>query len=255
MKLAMEIADWIKKQVKDAGKKGIVLGLSGGVDSAVVGALSKRAMGDDLLGLILSCKSQSGDEQYALKIAEKFNIKIEKISLDDIYDMIILKYPRASDMAKANIKPRLRMIALYYFANSLNYLVAGTGNKSEIAVGYFTKYGDGGVDILPIAGLFKTEVRQLAKELGIPQEIIDRVPSAGLWVGQTDEGEMGITYEELDKTLIAIENNKTKNIDKGMLKKVKKMIVDSEHKRASIPIFKVKSKKAKGKSIPQSGIS
>jgi NAD+ synthase len=104
-------------------------------------------------------------------------------------------------LATANLKPRLRMATLYYYANKLNYLVIGTGNRSELAMGYFTKYGDGGVDLLPLGNLLKTKVRELAKELKVPQEIIDRPPSAGLWHGQTDEGEMGISYAELDNIL------------------------------------------------------
>ena len=140
-------------------------------------------------------------------------------------------------MAYANLKPRLRMCALYYFAQKLNYLVAGTGNKSELVVGYFTKYGDGGVDILPLVGLLKTEVRQLAKELKIPREIIEKTPSAGLWHGQTDEGEMGITYEELDRIIVAIGRKKIKGISKAKLSKVKKMMRGSLHKRAPIPVF------------------
>src|SRR5690606_5628013 len=105
------------------------------------------------------------------------------------------------DMAVANLKPRLRMTTVYYVANTRNYLVAGTGNRSELTIGYFTKYGDGGVDLLPIGRLLKAEVRELARELGIPERIITKAPSAGLWAGQTDEGEMGFTYAELERYL------------------------------------------------------
>ena len=101
-------------------------------------------------------------------------------------------------MPDANIKPRLRMASLYFIANSLNYLVAGTGNRSEITLGYYTKYGDGGVDVLPIGGLLKSEVRALARELGVPEPMIDKPPTAGLWVGQTDEDEMGFSYDMLE---------------------------------------------------------
>src|SRR6185369_6674237 len=101
----------------------------------------------------------------------------------------------------SNVKPRLRMAALYFVANSLNYLVAGTGNRSELTIGYFTKHGDGGVDILPIAGLLKSEVLAMARELGVPAEIVDKAPSAGLWQGQTDEAEMGFSYADLERYL------------------------------------------------------
>jgi NAD+ synthase len=237
MKLSKEIADWIREKVEKAGKSGAILGLSGGVDSTVAAALCKKALGDNILGLVLPCESGPEDTGCALKIAGEFNIKTKEVALDGIFNELVKTYPEANKLAKANLKPRLRMATLYYFANSLNYLVVGTGNKSELTVGYFTKYGDGGVDILPLGGLLKCEVKKLAEELGIPDEIICRPPSAGLWEGQTDEGEMGITYEELDKAILAIEKNETKDIDKEALSKVKKMIANSAHKRTKIPIF------------------
>jgi NAD+ synthase len=237
MELSKEIANWIKGQVESANKKGIVVGLSGGVDSAAVAVLSKKALGQNVLGLILSCKSSSQDENLALKVAKKFDIKTERVVLDDVFDKLVGVFPEADNMAKANLKPRLRMCILYYFANTLDYLVAGTGNKSELVVGYFTKHGDGGVDILPLGGLLKTEVRDLAKALGIPDEIVNRAPSAGLWHGQTDEGEMGITYDELDKVIKALEEDRVKGIDENSLLKVEKMMKGSEHKRAKVPIF------------------
>jgi len=153
MALSDKIANWIKKQVKESGKKGIVLGLSGGIDSAVVAALVKKAMGENVLCLLLPCKSNPEDEKYAEMAAREFNIKTKKVVLDDIFDEFVKINPGASSLAKANLKPRLRMATLYCFANTLDYLVAGTGNKSELLVGYFTKYGDGGADILPIGGL------------------------------------------------------------------------------------------------------
>ena len=238
MKLSNKIAAWIKDEVKKAGKKGIVLGLSGGIDSAVVAVLSKMVLGDNVLGLILPCGSSPEDVECASELAKKFNIKTKTIALDNIFADFVKIYPEASSMAKANLKPRLRMSTLYYFANTLDYLVAGTGNKSEISIGYFTKYGDGGVDILPLGGLLKSDVRKLAEELGVPGKIIERPPSAGLWHGQTDETEMGITYGDLDKAIEAIEENKTDTIEKEVLSKVKKMIASSEHKRADVPTWR-----------------
>jgi NAD+ synthase len=237
MRLSERIANWIKRQVQEADKKGVVVGLSGGIDSATVAVLSKKALGDNVLGIIAPCKSNARDEELAIKVARKFNIEVKRIVLDAIFDKLVKAYPGGSDIAKANLKPRLRMTILYYFANSLDYLVAGTGNKSELFIGYFTKYGDGGVDILPLGGLLKTEVRELARDLGIPDEIIDRPPSAGLWDNQTDEAEIGITYEELDKAIKAIETGQINDINKSSLLKVKKAMENSEHKRAKIPIF------------------
>lgn len=238
MKLSKQIASWMKKEVKDAGRKGIVFGLSGGIDSAVVGALAKLALGDNVMALILPCQSDPRDVELAFEIAKKFHIETRRIDFEGAFGEIEKTCAESTDLAKANLKPRLRMSVLYYFANSMDYLVAGTGNKTEIAIGYFTKYGDGGADILPIGGLFKEEVRALSRELGIPKEIRERVPSAGLWEGQTDEGEIGMTYSELDKTLKAIENDTPAKVDKKALAKVKKMMKRSQHKRTSIPIFK-----------------
>jgi len=207
-RLSEELAKWIRKQVQTANKKGVVLGLSGGIDSSCVAVLSKKALGSNVLGLILPCNSNPMDEELALKVARKFGIETKKICLSNILNGLVSMCLESNDIAKANLKPRLRMAVLYYFANTLDYLVVGTGNKSELCVGYFTKYGDGGVDILPLGGLLKTEVRKLAKELRIPKQIIDTPPSAGLWHGQTDEDELGITYNELDRIINAIEKKR-----------------------------------------------
>jgi NAD+ synthase len=223
---------WIRKQLKDSRVKGIVLGLSGGVDSSVVAALARAAVGKKrLLALILPCHSQEQDLKDARLVAKKLGIKTKTIDLSKIYDNLIKTLPKANKLALANLKPRLRMLTLYYFANKLNYLVCGTGNKSELKVGYFTKHGDGATDILPIGDLLKTQVRKLAKELGIPKYIITKPPSAGLWLGQTDEREMGITYPELDDILARQENKKRQILSKTKVNKIKEMIKGSEHKR------------------------
>ena len=238
MKLSEEIANWIKERLEKSGKKGIVFGLSGGLDSAVLANLVKMAAGDNVLGLILPCKSNSEDRELAMKAAEGAGIETKEVPLDGVFDELVGARRNANNPAKANLKPRLRMAVLYYFANTLDYLVAGAGNKSELTIGYFTKYGDGAVDILPLGGLLKEEVRELAKKLGVPGEIIKRPPSAGLWQGQTDEAEIGLTYDELDSAIAAIEKNKTQGIDEKTLDKVKKLIEKSEHKRVKIPIFR-----------------
>lgn len=237
MQLADRIATWLKERVVEAGRDGVVLGLSGGIDSATVGALSRRAVGDKVLGLIMPCHSNPADERDALTAARSFDIKTQKVDLTPVYDALLSVFPTGSDLARANLKPRLRMITLYYFANTLNYLVAGTGNKSEAMVGYFTKYGDGGVDVLPLGGLLKTQVRALAAELGMPREIIDRVPTAGLWEGQTDEGELGITYEELDRSIQLVESGEASRCKPKTLEMLRALHRASEHKRAPAQIF------------------
>jgi len=232
-----KIIYWIKKQVEDSGAKGIVMGLSGGIDSAVVAALSKEAVGkNNLLVLFMPCNSNIQDLKDARQVAKRLNLKSRLVDLSGVYNNFLKVLPIAGGLAKGNLKPRLRMSTLYYFANKLNYLVCGTGNKSELLVGYFTKYGDGGVDILPIADLFKRQVRKLAEELKIPENIISKPPTAGLWHGQTDEGEMGITYNELDDILDKLCNNKKQVASSIKVNRIKKMYKNSEHKRKGAEI-------------------
>jgi len=226
------IVAWLKKQIALSGAKGLVLGLSGGVDSCVAAALAKEAVTRNrLLALILPIDSHKQDLRHARLFARRFNIKTRVVELSSIYRGLLKILPAANKTAVANLKPRLRMLVLYYFANKLNYLVCGTGNKSELSVGYFTKYGDGAADILPLGGLLKKEVYALARSLGIPQEIIKRRPSAGLWSGQTDEGEMGISYAELDEILERRESKKRQRLGGDKISRVEAMIRTSEHKR------------------------
>lgn len=235
-----KIASWIKGQVKDAKAKGIVLGLSGGIDSAVVAALSQRAVGkNNVLALFMPCNSHANDLKDAKLIAKKLKLKTELVDLSGVYNNLLKILPGAPGLAKSNLKPRLRMATLYYFANKLNYLVCGTGNKSELMVGYFTKYGDGGVDILPIGSLLKRQVRALAKELNIPESIITKPPTAGLWQGQTDEGEMGITYNDLDDILDRMSLKKKQRLSSDKLSKVRRMLIRSEHKRKGADICRI----------------
>lgn len=238
MQLAGRISEWIRQKVKEAGAEGVVVGISGGVDSSVVASLAKKAVGEKVLGVIMPCHSEPLDEKYAWLVAEKLKIKAERVVLDSLYDRFSELLPSGKRLALANLKARLRMATLYYFANNLNYLVVGTGNKSEISVGYFTKYGDGGCDILPLGDLLKTEVRKLARVLELPEEIIDRVPSAGLWGGQTDEEEMGLRYEDLDEIISAIEADKRSLTPKEVVARVKRLIEASQHKRSPVAVFK-----------------
>jgi NAD+ synthase len=202
------------------------------VDSTVVATLAKEAVGRNrVLALILPIHSQIQDLRDARLVAQKLGLKTKTVDLSKMYDNFIKVLPKANKLSRANLKPRLRMAVLYYFANKLNYLVCGTGNKSELMVGYFTKYGDGAADILPIGGLLKTQVRKLARKFKIPEQIISKPPTAGLWPNQTDEGEMGITYPELDDILCRIENKKKLLISRDKVKKVRGMMRRSEHKR------------------------
>jgi len=243
---AADIAEWIQQQVALASGRGIVVGLSGGLDSAVVARLCQIAMPSRVMAAILPCHSDPRDERDAKLVATHFGLPVVHIDLAPTYDLLVndlktmfLLIPddQAADtepapdleagLPLANIKPRLRMSALYFIANSLNYLVAGTGNRSELTIGYFTKYGDGAVDLLPLGRLLKSEVRELAADLEIPQSIIDKPPSAGLWPGQTDEEEMGFTYGDLERYL----NDGPDAVAPALAMRIERLIRSTEHKR------------------------
>jgi len=237
--LVEKLCDWIEGEVTKAKAEGVVFGLSGGLDSAVVAALSIRIFPQNTLATIIPCHSLEADINDALDLINKFNIQYKIIDLSKVYDSFIhllndKEKKKNFKLAEANIKPRLRMTTLYYFANKLNYLVVGTGNKSEIMIGYFTKYGDGGADILPLGNLLKNQIKELAEYLGIPKKIINKPPSAGLWEGQTDEEEIGISYNQLDKYLRTGKLN-----NKIVEKKIQDKITKSTHKRTTpvIPSF------------------
>lgn len=241
--ISQYLVGWIRSKVDEAHAGGCVVGISGGVDSAVVAALCARACPGNVLGLHMPCYSSPQDTRDARLIARSLNVDYREINLNGIYDCLggiledvrqagemaeferklILK-PDTEKLASSNIKPRLRMIVLYYFANLYNYIVVGTGNRSELEVGYFTKYGDGGVDILPLGGLVKTQVWELARYLGIPDGIINKPPSAGLWSGQTDEGELGFTYRQLDEVIL------TGKGDERIMQEIKRRRAASSHK-------------------------
>ena len=231
--LVQKLCVWMEGKVIEAKAKGMVFGLSGGLDSAVVAALSIRIFPQNTLAVIIPCHSLEADINDALDFINKFNIPYKIIDVSKVYDSFIhllndKEKEGSFKLAEANIKPRLRMTTLYYFANKLNYLVVGTGNKSELMIGYFTKYGDGGADILPLGNLLKSQVRELAEYLGIPKKIINKPPSAGLWEGQTDEKEIGISYEQLDKYL------KTEQLNNKIIeKKIQDKIIKSAHKRTT----------------------
>jgi len=219
---AQRITLFIREMLDKSDTEGIVVGLSGGIDSALTASLCVRAIGRErVLALILPCHSVKADWEDARLVAKHLEIKSIVVDLSEVFDVFLAALAQGrkiAPLAKANLKPRLRMCALYYYANDLNYLVAGTGNKSEDEIGYFTKYGDGGVDFVPIQHLYKHEVREMARFLGVPEKIVTRKPSAGLWEGQTDEDELSqqlgfaVNYDILDEMLENIIND---NYDKN----------------------------------------
>lgn len=227
---------WLSQKVEEAGAKGLVVGLSGGVDSAVVAYLIKKAAPDNSLGVILPCGSSREDIEDAKKVADACGIKTMDIDITHIHKSLVEKTltnnaerigadANSIRIAQANLKARLRMSTLYTVANALNYLVVGTDNAAETYVGYFTKYGDGGVDLLPIKHLLKRDVREWALMLGVPESIIKKTPTAGLWEGQTDEEEMGTTYDMVDDLL---EGKAVPMRDRQIIERLHRV---SEHKR------------------------
>jgi NAD+ synthase len=203
-----KLVDWIQDKVMSAGRRGVVFGMSGGLDSSLLAVLCQRAFPKNVLALMMPCYSVDNDREHAEMVARQFDVPTKTVGLKSVYDAMIFvmpdyrQEPARARVTQANLKARLRMVTLYYVANQMDYLVAGAGNRSEITMGYFTKYGDGGVDILPLGNLVKQEVKELARHVGIPQIIAEKTPSAGLWEGQTDEEDLGMTYRELDRYLL-----------------------------------------------------
>lgn len=232
-RLADHLAKWLQKQVTASKTCGAVVNNSGGADSAVVIGLCARA-GLSTLALVQPCYSQEEDAQHARLVAERFGVRCLELDLDNVFSdyrhMLEKAFAQLGSTeddgaALANLKPRLRMTSLYYFANRLNYLAVGTGNLSELTVGYFTKHGDGGVDVLPLGQLVKCEVYALARFLGVPRQVVDKPPSAGLWPGQTDEEELGLTYAQLDKYI------RGGSVDDNVARRIRALEASSAHKR------------------------
>ena len=198
-----KISRFLNKEAKSRNANCVVIGISGGIDSTVTAYLSAQALGSDkVFGLLLPDYSVTPkvDVKHGLEISKKLNIQYELIDIGKGKNHIIKNFPR-NKLAKANFLVRLRMAILYYYAAVMGGIVVGTADKSELQLGYFTKYGDGGADIFPIADLYKTEVRKIAKYIEVPQYIIEKQSSARLWKGQTAEGEIGVSYEIIDKIL------------------------------------------------------
>lgn len=239
------LVQWLSDRKEEAGMRGLLVGVSGGIDSAVVAALIKQAAGDNALGLILPCHSSSEDLEDARLVCRSIGLPNQEFDLspahEKIFPEIILHLPGNPPIgndnrriADANLRARLRMGALYTAANALGCLVVGTDNAAEVYTGYFTKYGDGGVDILPLSQFTKSEVRTLGTMLGVPEKIIKKAPTAGLWSGQTDEAEMGVTYQQIDDHL------EGKNIEEKARQRIEHLHRISEHKRVLPPVYERK---------------
>lgn len=222
--------EFIREALRESGADGIVFGNSGGKDSALVGILCKMAC-ENTLGVIMPSASRRNlheDKDDALAVAGQFSIESRIVDLTPVKTLLVGMLNDVTvltEAASANISPRLRMTALYAVAHSENRLVAGTGNRSEAHMGYFTKWGDGAYDLNPVADLTVTEIYEFLEYLDAPRSIIEKAPSAGLFDGQTDEGEMGITYAKIDDYIL---NGWASDGDKALIERYHK---NSEHKR------------------------
>jgi NAD+ synthase len=234
------ISDYVQKTEVN----GIVLGLSGGIDSCTVAALSARAIGGNrVLGLMLFEKETrtTQDIRHAELVARKFKIQTQTIDITDSLEALYRSIPAfepQDKLSKGNLKARTRMIYNYYYANRLGRLVCGSSDKSESMMGYFTKWGDIAADISPIMDLYKTQVRKLARHMGIPQAIVDKPSSPALWPNQLAEDELGIPYAKLDLILYGLERfmkpeeiGARLGIEKDVVAKIKQKWLSAEHKR------------------------
>lgn len=229
--------EYIRAYLKSSGARGIVYGNSGGKDSALVGILCKMAC-ENTVGIIMPCASKRNygmDKDDGLEVAEKFGIETRTVDLTPVREAELAALDgvtELTDMAIANIAPRLRMLTLYAVAHAEGRVVAGTGNASEAYVGYFTKWGDGAYDLNPIADLTVGEIYEFLEYLDCPRAIIEKAPSAGLFEGQTDEAEMGVSYADIDKVVLGGE------VDPDVRAKIERMHAATEHKRSPIATYK-----------------
>ena len=240
--ICQQISQWIRERVLEAGASGVIIELDNHLDSWVVAALAKESLGERVLGLIMPCGGGSIDQKHMHFLTKKLQIRTKCITLDPVFGPLLdtlLENHRTSDRAAlTNLKPRLKMVILYYFAESFNYLVAGTRNKSEILVGHFTKYGDGAADILPLGGLFRTEVKQLAREVGFTQDMLEEISRWKMHEEGGEDGEREIQDQKLDRAILGIESGNTDGLDSEILARLGRLIKESQHKRGPIPFHR-----------------
>ncbi len=245
------LTEFLHTEITRAGFTKAVVNLSGGLDSAVSFVLATEALGPrNVLALRLPYKTSSADSlEHAQLLADQFQSPIKTIPITGMVDALIESEPEISDMRKGNIMARLRMIVAYDQSEAFKGLVVGTGNKTEILLGYTTLYGDSACALNPIGDLYKTQVRQLARTLKVPEVIIAKPPSADLWTGQTDEGELGFTYEEVDKLLYLLVDRRYRPeecVEAGFEEKFVRRVVErvrkNQFKRILPPIAKLSSR-------------
>lgn len=237
-----DLIGFIRTTVQRIGCKGVVVGLSGGIDSATVTKLCADAIGpENVLNVFMPSRvTPAEDYKTTSDLSSRWGTEYRVVDVQPAVDALaaVLLSGKETPLERGNISARCRMVVLYNLAKKRDYIVMGTSNQSELMMGYFTKFGDGACDVTPMANLYKTEVRQMARILGVPEAIISKPPSAGLWEGQTDESEMGIRYEDLDEILYGMEqdrSNKQISVDTGLpiaeVERIRKQVSSMEHKR------------------------
>ncbi len=239
-KLILQIQEYFKR----SGKQTAIIGLSGGVDSSLVCHLAAKAIGaGNVYAFHMPYSQNPQDERDAQGYAKKLGVNYRKIEMRRVVDALSETFRPTNRIASGNLRVRARMVALYTYANEFGGLVLGTGNRSELLLGYFTKFGDGGCDLLPIGSLYKSQVWRLAESAGVPEMIINKAPSAGMWENQTDEKELGVEYELIDKILVSHFDLKMKwealepYFDKAKVSRVRHLHESTQHKRILPPIL------------------
>jgi NAD+ synthase len=237
------VTDFIAKETQKRNSEGVIVGLSGGLDSSVAATLAVQALGPRyVFALILpdSNVTPKSDIYDAQHLAKCLRVKYRTIEIGAMKKSLIGKLPR-NKLAQGNFASRLRMGILYYYAAVMHRLVLGTTDKSELRLGYYTKHGDGAADIFPIADLYKTDVRELARHLQIPSMILEKKSSPRLWRAQTAEGEIGLSYEEIDHILRRLDANilYESKLNPKYLQRIKALVKNNKHKQEMPPICKV----------------
>lgn len=243
------VTSFVSRSVEEAGAESAVVGVSGGLDSATTLHVAARALGPDRVQAVFmpGPTSPSEDEQLARAAADAAGVELATVAIEPGLEGLTGELDVGLDAtARGNLQARLRMCVLYAYANARQGLVLGTGNRSELLTGYFTKHGDGAADLLPIGDLYKTQARRVAEELGVPEAILERPPTAGLWEGQTDEDELGLPYAQLDVVLAGLEREagdeaiaKEADVDTETIAEIRERVAGSQHKRATPPVAEI----------------
>ena len=244
IEISKKITTFISKEVNNSGLNGAIIAVSGGIDSSLLLALTVSALGAERVRAITIPErdiTPESDITDVMRLTEQYDVTCDLVEITPTLTALnntLPLYDSSDLLATGNLRPRTRMMVSYHYANALNMMVIGSSNKTELLTGYFTKYGDGGVDLMPLGDLYKCQIRQLARHMGVPQEIIDKIPTAGLWPGQSDEGDMGASYDTIDLILWGRKNGLTAQeisseieVDQSLVEKILTRVEKNVHKR------------------------